>query len=67
MSVEGGGVEELASVRIFFSLASGAGNFFRAIPAFFSWPLVLHDFFSCFAEFFSQIFPPPPKRQMVHL
>ena len=67
MSVEGGGVEELASVRIFFSLASGAGNFFRAIPAFFSWPLVLHDFFPALQNFFHKSSPPPPKRQMVHL
>ena len=30
-----GRVEELVSARIFFSLASGAGNFLRAVHAFF--------------------------------
>ena len=31
----GGGVEELVCARIVFSLVSGAGNFFRAVHAFF--------------------------------
>ena len=60
----GGGGEELVSVIIFFSLASGAGNFFRAVHAFFLYPFTLHDFFTVKALqgiFFSQISPPPQK------
>ena len=59
----------MVSVIIFFSLASGAGNFFRAVHAFFLYPFTLHDFFTVKALqgiFFSQISPPPLKNQMVH-
>ena len=54
-------MEELVSARTFFSLASGAGNSFRAVHAFFFTVKALQ-------EIFSQIFhSPPPKDQMVHL
>ena len=66
-------MEELVSARIFFfSLASGAGNFFRSVFAFLSHSCCI-IFFYCkgFAgNFFlkSSTPPPPPhlKYQMVH-
>ena len=45
---EGGGVKELVSARIFFSLVSGADNISRAIHAFFRGIFfILLGFFSC--------------------
>ena len=59
-------MEELVSTRFFFSLASGAGNSFIAVHAFFlshSCCMILFWTIKALQEFFSQIFhsPPPPK------
>ena len=58
-------MEELVSARIFFSLASDAGNFFRAVYAFFFSHSCCMIFFDCkgFAGFFllKSSTPPPSK------
>ena len=62
-------MEELVSARTFFSLASGAGSFFKAVHAFlFSYFCCVMVFFYCnsFAgNFFLKCSTPPLNDQMV--
>ena len=57
-------MEELVSAKFFFSLASGAGNFFRAVYAFFFSHSCCMTFLTVKAllEFFSQIFHSSPLK-----
>ena len=62
-------MEELAVQEIFsHSLASGAGNFFRAVYAYFCLAIRVAFFFLMkrFGRIVLTNLPPPPKDQMVH-